>query len=112
MSLLSLLVYSDSSGSQGCRGRHATERHGQPPLVVLWPPLAGPSRSTAAAGPPSSMLDDSFGFLIPAQTELRTHAAWIEWAENEQRSAWLGETARSSWSIVSWFGYSLKAAAQ
>ena len=50
------------------------------------------------------MLDDSFGFLIPAQTELRTHAAWIEWAENEQRSAWLGETARSSWSIVSWFG--------
>ena len=48
------------------------------------------------------MLDDSFGFLIP-QGELRTHAAWIEWAENEQRSAWLGETARSSWSFVSWF---------
>lgn len=47
------------------------------------------------------MLDDSFGFLIP-QGELRTHAAWIEWAENEQRSAWLGETARSSWSFVSW----------
>ena len=47
------------------------------------------------------MLDDSFGFLIP-QGELRTHAAWIEWAENEERSAWIGETARSSWTILSW----------
>ena len=60
-----------------------------------------PDRSSRPA-PAASMLDDSFGFLIP-QGELRTHAAWIEWAENEQRSAWLGETARSSWSFVSWF---------
>ena len=76
------------------------------PASRLWCCCSGrltepPDRSSRPT-PPPVMLDDSFGFLIP-QGELRTHAAWIEWAENEQRSAWLGETARSSWSFVSWF---------